>query len=171
MKTHKLDDMHPLRKIGNRLMRLIALLLLATCVVGCGKKSPESLMNVGHDETEMAKAIEKARNEVDFFVNELADPAGKDHAVKIALKDGDKIEHVWLTEVTFADGSFTGKINNAPTIVSNASMGESKTVKKTEISDWLFFYDSTMYGNFTVRPFLDSMPKKEAEKMRLLLGE
>ena len=67
MKTHKLDDMHPLRKIGNRLMRLIALLLLATCVVGCGKKSPESLMNVGHDETEMAKAIEKARNEVDFL--------------------------------------------------------------------------------------------------------
>jgi uncharacterized protein YegJ (DUF2314 family) len=62
-------------------------------------------------------------------------------------------------------------IKNDPGIVGNVKIGQSWTVKRTEISDWMFMRDGRMYGNYTMRPLLKTMPEAEAAKYRSMLAD
>lgn len=93
------------------------------------------------------------------------------HAVKVPIVDGEETEHFWLIDVTFANGSFKGTINNDPGLVKNVKIGQPWTVKKTEISDWMYMRDGKMHGNYTMRPLLKNLPKEEADQYRAMLAE
>lgn len=151
--------------------RALAVIWMIVVLVGCARSKPETLVEGGYDEQEMEAAIARARAEADSFLRELSHPTGTNHAVKAAIVDAGKTEHFWLTEASFADGTFAGTINNEPGIVGNVKMGQRWTVKKEEISDWLFLRDGKMYGNYTLRPLLKTMPAEEADKLRSMLAE
>jgi uncharacterized protein YegJ (DUF2314 family) len=144
--------------------------LLCLAVCGCGKSAPETLVKSGYDEKEMNDAIARARSEVDSFISELAKPTGNDHAVKAPIEDKGKFEHFWLTDVVFQNGEFKGTINNEPGIVGNVKIGQKWTVKKNDVSDWMFMRGGKMYGNYTMRPLLKTMPAAQAAQMRSLLA-
>jgi uncharacterized protein YegJ (DUF2314 family) len=146
----------------------LAIFLVALC--GCGKSPPDTLVQSGYDEQEMESAIARARSEVDSFITELTKPTGSDHAVKAPIEDDGETEHFWLTDVTFKDGTFEGTINNDPGIVDNVKIGQKWTIKKGDISDWLFMRDGKMYGNYTMRPLLKTMPEDEAARFRSILA-
>lgn len=149
---------------------LVYVLLVFIAFSGCGKSTPGTLVESGYDEQEMKAAIARARGEVDSFISELAKPTGTDHAVKSPIEDGGKIEHFWLTDVTFQNGEFKGTINNDPGIVGNVKFGQSWTIKKSDISDWMFMRDGKMYGNYTMRPLLKAMPEEEAAQFRSIFA-
>jgi uncharacterized protein YegJ (DUF2314 family) len=151
--------------------RALAIVGLLVVLAGCGRSKPETLVEGGYDEQEMEAAIARARAEVDSFLRELLNPTGANHAVKAAIEDGDKTEHFWLTDLSFQNGAFVGTINNEPGIVGNVKMGQQWTVKKGEISDWLFMREGKMHGNYTMRPLLKTMPAEEAAKFRSLLAD
>ena len=148
----------------------IALLLLLA-VGGCGKRSPDTLVESGYDKQEMDAAIARARREVDSFIGELSNPTGTDHEVKAPIKDAGDTEHFSLTDVSFQNGAFNGTISNEPGVVGNVKMGQAWTIKKNEISDWMFMRDGKMHGNYTMRPLLKSMPDEEAAKLRSILAD
>lgn len=149
----------------------LAVALLLLCCVGCSETPDTLVTSSDYDETEMKAAIDRARSTVDTFINELATPTGEDHAVKVAVKDNDDIEHFWMNDVSFRDGEFQGTINNEPGLVTNIKIGQSYTVKKDEISDWMFMRDSKMHGNYTMRPLLKTMPEEESAAFKALLAE
>lgn len=138
---------------------------------GCQASKPVTGAITEYDEQEMDAAIARARNEVDGFIAELASRTGSDHAVKARIEDGGEIEHFWLIDISFQNGEFTGTINNIPELVHNVRIGQKWTVKKAEISDWMFFRDGKMYGNYTLRPLLQAMPSSQAAKLRSILAE
>jgi uncharacterized protein YegJ (DUF2314 family) len=144
--------------------------LVVVAFSGCGKPSPETLVKSGYDEKEMEAAIARARSETNSFIAELSAPTGTNHAVKVPIKDGDQTEHFWLSGVVFRNGEFTGTINNEPGLVGNVKIGEKRTVKQGEISDWMFMRDGKMHGNYTMRPLLKGMPEEEAAKYRSMLA-
>jgi uncharacterized protein YegJ (DUF2314 family) len=146
-------------------------ILVVFAVCGCGKSTPDTLVESGYDEQEMNSATARARSEVDSFVSELSNPTGTNHAVKAPIEDAGEIEHFWLTDVSFENGEFKGTINNDPGIVGNVKMGQSWTIKKTAISDWMFLRDGKMHGNYTMRPLLKTMPEDEAAKYRSILAD
>lgn len=80
-------------------------------------------------------------------------------------------EHFWLTDVSFENGEFKGTINNDPGMVGNVKIGQSWTVRKDGISDWMFMRGGKMYGNYTMRPLLKTMPEAEAAKYRSMLAD
>ncbi len=145
----------------------LALLILACC--SCNKTSDKPV--TGFDEAEMATAIAKAQSEVDVFIEDFTNNNGTDFSVKAPIKDGEAIEHFWLTEITYNNGEFEGLIGNDPGMVSNVKFGQKWTIKKSEISDWMFMRDGKMHGNYTMRPLLKTLPKEEAEQMRSILAE
>lgn len=100
------------------------------------------------------------------FFGELSKPTGTNYSVKAPIEEGGKTEHFWLTEVSFQNNEFKGTIGNEPGIVGNVKMGQSWTIKKTAISDWMFMRDGKIYGNYTMRPLLRTLPAEEAEKYR-----
>lgn len=148
----------------------LALALFVFVCVGCRPK-PDTLIDSGYDEAEMDAAIARAQREVETFIQELTKPTGEDHAVKAPIKEGEETEHFWLTDVTFKDGQFEGKISNDPGIVSNVKFGQPWKIAKGEISDWMFMRGGKMHGNYTMRPLLKAMPKDEADALRALLAE
>ena len=134
-------------------------------VCGCGGSTPDTLVESGYDQQEMDAAIARARSEVDAFIAELSNPTGSDHAVKAAIVDDGATEHFWLIDVSFNNGEFKGTINNDPGIVGNVTIGQEWTIKKPEISDWMFMRDGRMHGNYTMRPLLKTMSESEAAKI------
>jgi uncharacterized protein YegJ (DUF2314 family) len=119
----------------------------------------------------MEAATARARKEVDTFISELSKPTGENHAVKVPITDSGGTEHFWLIDVSFQNGQFEGLVNNEPGIVKNVRMGEKRKVNKAEISDWMFMRGGKLYGNYTMRPLLKTMPKEEAEKYQSMIAE
>lgn len=147
----------------------VVLVVISLC--GCGSSRPETLIDSGYDQKEMDAAIARARNEVDKFIAELSKPTGESHAVKAPITDKDNTEHFWLTDVTYQNGEFKGKIGNDPGMVKNVKIGQDWTIKKAEISDWMYIRDGKMYGNYTMRPLLKAMPADQADKFRKMFAE
>ena len=137
---------------------------------GSCTKKPETLVEGGYDEQEMDAAIARARKEVDSFIAELSKRNGTDFAVKVPIKDKEEVEHFWLTDIIYRDEKFHGVIGNEPGVVTNVKMGQKWSVKKSEISDWMFMRDGKMHGNYTVRPLLKTMPEEEAAGIRSMLA-
>lgn len=149
---------------------LLTLGLLLLVVPGCQKSTPDTLVKIADDDNEMDAAIERARGEADLFVAELSKPTGEMYAVKVAIQDGEDTEHFWLNDLTYKNGEFHGTINNKPGVVKNVKLGQPWSVKKGEISDWMFLRDGKIHGNYTMRPLLKSMPPEEAAKYRAMLA-
>ena len=159
----------------NRISLLLVLSALLCC--SCGESPddssgglPETLARGGYDQQEMDAAIARARSEVDTFITELSKGNGTDFSVKAPIKDGDNTEHFWLTDIVFRDGEFKGMIGNDPGMVGNVEIGQKWTIKKSEISDWMFMRDGKMHGNYTMRPLLDSMPAEAAAWFRSIFA-
>jgi uncharacterized protein YegJ (DUF2314 family) len=56
-------------------------------------------------------------------------------------------------------------------MVNNVMIGQKWTITKTDVSDWLSMRDGNMYGNYTLRPLLKTMPQGEAAKLHSMLAE
>jgi uncharacterized protein YegJ (DUF2314 family) len=151
------------------MMRLALMFMVVLCT-SCGGK-PETLVDGGYDEEEMSRAIARARSEVDTFIAVLENRSGSDFAVKVPIEDKGKTEHFWLTDVSHRDGKFTGQIGNDPGLVTNVKFGQTITVTKGEISDWLYMREGKMYGNYTLRPLLATMPPEEAARFKAMLAD
>lgn len=153
--------------MNNLLVLSLALLVVLCC--GCGEK-PETLIEGGYDEAEMDAAIARAQSEVDSFLAEMSQGNGTSFGVKAPIEDQGKTEHFWLTDIVYKDGEFEGLIGNEPGIVGNVKMGQKWKIKKSDISDWMFMRKGKIHGNYTMRPLLKTMPKKEAEQYKALLA-
>lgn len=150
---------------------------ILTVGFGCESSSPQvtgdpddpAYTDYEHDEMEAAMA--KARDSVDEFLKVLNSGEGTNFAVKAPITDENGTEHFWLTDLTFENGEFKGRINNKPGIVENVTNGQQWSLQKDEISDWLYFRNEKMHGNYTLRPLLKSMPADEAAQLRAILAD
>ena len=134
-------------------------------VAGCGKK-PETLVTGGYDEKAMDAAILRAKSETDAFLKVLAARNADSFSVKAPISEGAETEHFWLTDITYKDGQFTGKIANEPGIVNNVKFGQEWKIKKEKISDWMYVRGDKIYGGYTIDPLLATMPRQQADEMR-----
>jgi len=95
--------------------------LLIVALVGCGsndtpsgdhmteKREPPTI-RINADDAEMTAAMEQARSTVDEFIDALSSPKPSQSrfSVKVAVKDGDHVEHLWLVPVRYENGKFIG---------------------------------------------------------------
>jgi uncharacterized protein YegJ (DUF2314 family) len=101
----------------------------------------------------MGRAIAEARKTVDSFIAALMNPRPNQKAfsVKVAIKEGEKTEHLWLVPVRYQNGSFVGRINNEPQYVKTVSFDNEITVAKDQISDWIYAEGTRIMGGYTAR--------------------
>lgn len=153
-------------------MKLISLSLALLIVVccSCGKSDPDTLVRGGYDEREMDAAIARARSEVDAFIAEMEKGNGENFAVKAPIEYQGQTEHFWLSDVVYRNGQFEGVISNEPGMAKNVRFGQKWTIKKSDISDWMYMRDEKMYGNYTMRPLLKTLPPEEAAEYRKILA-
>ena len=146
----------------------ISLTLIALLFAGCGGGSDDSVIGVEAHDEKMNAAIAHARSTVKDFVQRLQNPKSTDNgfSVKKKIEDGDEVEHFWLTDISYSNGTFTGLIGNDPQSVRNVKFGQRAQVNSTEITDWMYLDGTKMVGNFTLRVLLERMPKEQAKEIR-----
>lgn len=142
----------------------LVLVFLAACSRPPADK-PDTLVNE-FDEAAMDAAIARARQETPTFLAALAKGDADSYSVKAPISENGKTEHFWISDVTYRDGVFSGKIANEPGIVTHVRLGQPWTVTEGEISDWMVVQSGRIHGGYTIDPLLPSFPEAEAEALR-----
>ena len=155
--------------------------LLITGIAGCGGDQPGAptqghtverpdnppVTFVEESDPQMTAAIGQARATVDQFIAALHDPTNSqtDFSIKLAVADGEQVEHMWLTDVRYADGKFTGQIANEPLELTTVSLGDDAEIARDQISDWMYVDDGRLVGGYTIRRLRDSMPPDKRREL------
>lgn len=151
---------------------LAYLLPLTLMACGCGAESSKTRLDkppvtdIDEDDVGMNQAIDKARLTVDQFIAVLQNPndGQSKFSVKMPVRDDKTTEHMWLSNVRFSDGRFSGDLNNEPVKVSGVKIGDTLSVAKDEISDWMYMQDSKIVGGYSIRYLMNREAENDEEK-------
>jgi uncharacterized protein YegJ (DUF2314 family) len=133
-------------------------------------RSPEDrTISVPDDDPAMAEAIATARKTVPELLTAIKEGVDT-YCVKAPISDRNGTEHFWLSQVKYADGKFTGKIDNEPDMVKCVKLGDSYSVKEGEISDWMYLRNGKATGNVTLKALLPHMTPKERAVTKKAMG-
>lgn len=121
---------------------------------------------VSDDDKQMDRAVENAPKSLGFFMAALR--AGKDgdtvFEIKKGFVDGNKVEHLWIREVTYDGKNFHGKIDNRSLEVSNVRLGQHVTLAPQDVTGWMFLKDGKLIGGYTTRVLYARLsPEDKAE--------
>jgi uncharacterized protein YegJ (DUF2314 family) len=143
---------------------LSGVLLLSGCGSwGVGRNSTDPVIT-NFDQGKMDVAQARARASVDDFITSLrvgtADYYGVKHGFT-TVTNGE--EHCWISNLRYQDGKFTGTIDNEPEAVPHLKVGDTVTVDRSEISDWMVRKNDVIYGAYTLRVLLEKRPDEAKE--------
>lgn len=101
----------------------------------------------------MKRAVHQARRTVGVFIMALQHPTAteSDFEVKKPVIQGDVVEHLWLSQVTFSGNRFHGYVDNHPHKIKGLKMGDRVSVNPNEISDWAYLDKGRLIGGYTIR--------------------
>jgi uncharacterized protein YegJ (DUF2314 family) len=118
-----------------------------------------------------ASAIERARREFPEIAQRFAAGELQEFAVKVAIKEESTAEEFWLADTRLASGYFCGVIDVHPQRVSSVQRGDEIRAAVENIVDWRYMAEGKMYGNYTLRAALPSMPPSQAEPYMAVLAK
>lgn len=113
----------------------------------------------------MKKAVHQARRTVGVFIQALQSPTAGQHdfEVKKPFRQGDAVEHIWLSNVTFSGNRFHGYVDNRPRKITGLKMGDRVSVDPNEISDWAYVENGRLVGGYTIRLlYMELSPERRA---------
>lgn len=162
--------MHRRFAIDGRILAGVLIVLLAASFFR-GKNlrlwrgpGPEpEILSVDDADPEMNAAIQKARKTVGDFIDALSHPrlSRTNLSIKLAIRDQDEVEHFWLNNVQYSDGTFSGDIANTPNSVQSVTFGQPLSVPAAQISDWMYIENGALKGGFTMRVMRNRLTPKE----------
>ena len=127
----------------------------STHLAGQANKTPghPGYLNVLDNDKAMDEAVAHAQKSLGFFIAALQKKKASDSGfeIKKGFVDGDQVEHLWISDLTFDGKNFHGRINNRPLDVKNVHLGEEVTVAPRDVSDWMFVKDGKLMGGYTTR--------------------
>jgi len=111
------------------------------------------VFDIGQHHSAMKRAVHQARRTVGVFIQALQHPGAGQHdfEVKKPFRQGDTVEHLWLSQVSFKGNRFHGYVDNRPRKIKGVKMGDRVSVNPNEISDWAFVENGRLVGGYTIR--------------------
>lgn len=171
--------MPPLRSFATLLLALFSFLAQVGCDTATTNSTDDPfesaeqshnplVIDIPEGDEAMAAAVEKARATIDEFIAALKEPTETQDsfAVKLEVTDGDTSEFMWLTSVTYRDGTFTGTLNNEPRDLTTVSLGDELSVSKADIADWMYLDDGRIAGGYSIRVVMQAAPPEQREAMQ-----
>jgi uncharacterized protein YegJ (DUF2314 family) len=162
-----------------RLVLLASALLLAGLPAWAKKANHPihhdvEVLEINAADRDMQKAFTYARATLDTFLPIAAskDPRYSTVSLKVTVRQGKKTEYLWVSPFTVKGDTFTGSVNNEPTIVTNVNPGQDIKFKRADIVDWLYVDTQTqvMHGNFTTCVQMKNAPAEEIAQMKRAYG-
>lgn len=145
-------------------------------VFGLFKKKPSPVSWFEGSDDEMLKAIRESQSSIGSFIaaieeeNRRVVPAFDAALVKYAFpatKQGVKVEHIFLSDVTIRGNQLSGIVNDAPRYTDEVKEGDVVAIDTERVSDWLYVVNGVGTGGYTFRV----MWKKFTEAERAGYGQ
>jgi uncharacterized protein YegJ (DUF2314 family) len=143
-------------------MRFSILALMALLVIGCNSKDTPTVIEregqppvvgLADNDPQIRAAEKKAQDTLEGFIAQLQKkPADTTFFIKtgIPTPDGSK-EHIWVENLTYRDGVFSGFLGNEPLNLPNLKVGSVVKVKRADVEDWIIAKGGEMTGGFTTK--------------------
>lgn len=136
----------------------------------------DEVVELNPDDPAVKAAVKKAQATFDDFIKTVSvqppNPNIGNIAVRVALREGKKVEYVWLTPFTILKNGYKGRINAVPTIVKRYQFTQQVPFKREDVVDWMYTEADTkiMRGNFTTCAQLATAPESDVKEMKRLYG-
>ncbi|MCR4030583.1 MULTISPECIES: YegJ family protein [Flavobacterium] len=146
---------------------LIAILCLASCKDSnkIEREGEPTIYGVKSEDEEMNAAILQANETLDDFKKGLLDPTADSHALKVKFSNEKGIEHMWIGDIVYKDGQYTGILNNEPEYITEYKSGDKIEVDASKISDWMYLVNGKLHGGYTIRVLRDRMTEEERKQL------
>ncbi len=110
-------------------------------------------------DADLSKAVQKARKSVGKFIKALGSPNKEQSrfAVKKPFVQGEKVEHIWLRDVTYDGKVFHGVVDNVPNEITGVRLNDKVTAAPGEISDWMYVENGALVGGYTTRALCSTL--------------
>lgn len=140
---------------------------LSTAVSSHGRDTNEIVL-VGTTDPNMVAAIRQARNTLSDFLTLASAPRSgtEGYKLKVMIRDGDAVEHFWVSPFRIEGNSFAGILANEPRLVKNVKAGQMVRFGRDEISDWGYVQKGRQVGSFTVCAMFKTVPAEQADYYR-----
>jgi uncharacterized protein YegJ (DUF2314 family) len=166
------------------------MLILPPLFSGCGKFPPRLPFPAGRtpapavsptqhraqDDPELARIAQNARRTLAVFFRRLQSPLPGDgnfrikYPLRADVRSGFSREQVWLSDIRFRDGVYSGVPDHSPYYVSGLARGERIDFNIEEITDWMFTRHGRITGGRSIKYLLEQIPEPERdEEQRLIL--
>ncbi|MCR9197209.1 MAG: DUF2314 domain-containing protein [Planctomycetaceae bacterium] len=141
-------------------MKNVLSLSLILLLFGCGETQDipvgdpdDPVVAVSVNDPEMAAAEAEAQRTLDDFISALETPAPgqSQFGVKYCFTEGSEAEHMWISDLTYSDGQFSGRLGNIPAVLTQIKEGDPVSVPRAAVEDWLYFDGEDLVGGFTVK--------------------
>lgn len=129
---------------------------------------------VSPEDAEVNAAINQARQALPAFWSEFEHPRPNesDFGLKLEIRDGDQVEHFWMTNIERRAGRISGVVSNDPEFVHNVKLGDRLPIPEKDISDWEYTRDGKLVGAYTTRVLVKRAPNSdEVRHVKQMLGE
>jgi uncharacterized protein YegJ (DUF2314 family) len=111
-----------------------------------------NFVRVEREDPRMTAAVEEARRRWPEFVAAFGKRRpDQTFAVKIAFREGEIVEFMWVKVAAIEGEQIRGILDNEPVDVKSVRHGDSVQVKLADLNDWIYVQDGTMIGGFTVK--------------------
>ena len=133
------------------------LLVLQIPMMGCNSSSDvggtgQSVIDVVDDDAEMLAAIESAKASLGFFEQNWQAMESDGYSLKFALPTTDGgVEHIWFSPTKIQGDKITGVCANVPENIPGLKLGDTRTVSRDDVSDWMIVVGNKCYGGYTIR--------------------
>jgi uncharacterized protein YegJ (DUF2314 family) len=133
------------------------------------KAARDETASVADTDPRHGAAMRKAQSTLADFLKVAAapKPGTLGFSLKVAVREGERVEYFWITPFTNNGSQFSGEINNTPRVVHSVKLGQTA---QSDIVDWLYIENGMMRGNYTACALLKSAPKNEAEEFKKTFG-
>jgi uncharacterized protein YegJ (DUF2314 family) len=169
-----------------RFIFFVSLLLIPLTFLSCGKKSApvpaypvlaDPTQHRDQDDETLVRIAQNARDTLPVFFRRLQKPLPGDGNFRIKYplitdpRSGFNREQVWLLDIRFTGGGYSGALANTPYYVSGLAREERVNFNIEEITDWMFTHEGKITGGLSIKYLLEQIPEHERdEEQRRILG-
>lgn len=141
----------------------ILFVFIMFCLISCknsDKLERENQPDIYHledNDKEMAQAIIEANETLSNFNLALANPKIEVKSLKVKFESDNGNEHIWLSNVTYKNGKYSGVLDNEPEDITEHKIGDKIAVDSKNISDWMYLEDGKLFGGYTIKVLRNRM--------------